>query len=183
MASTGNVPILPVFVLVRWLYHFTVYTVLVPLVQCSGMANTANVPILPVFVLVPCEYHCTMCTVRVPLVQWFSMGSTGNVPIFPVFVLVLCVYHCTVCTVLVPLVHVCVCVFSFFPFILDIKFVGRTSRVHTGGRSHRIFHPPSFCGACLSFSTFPSSTVKSDFVYSRFNRPQLVEHFFFFFFL
>ena len=45
---------------------------------------------------------------------------------------------------------VCVCV--FFPFILDIKFVGLTSRGHTGGRSHRIFHPPSFCGACLNFS-------------------------------
>ena len=30
----------------------------------------------------------------------------------------------------------CLCV--FFPFILDIKFVGRTSRGHTGGRSHRI---------------------------------------------
>ena len=42
---------------------------------------------------------------------------------------------------------VCVCV--FFPSILDIKFVGRTSRGHTGGRSHRIFNPPSFCGACL----------------------------------
>ena len=39
-----------------------------------------------------------------------------------------------------------------FPFILDIKFVGRTSRGRTGGRSHRIFHPPSFCGACLDFS-------------------------------
>ena len=47
------------------------------------------------------------------------------------------------------LLNVCVCV--FFPFILDIKFVGRTSRGHTGGRSHRISHPPSFCGACLSF--------------------------------
>ena len=43
----------------------------------------------------------------------------------------------------------CVCV--FFPSILDIKFVGRTSRGHTGGRSHRIFNPPSFCGACLDF--------------------------------
>ena len=32
------------------------------------------------------------------------------------------------------------CVFCcvFFPFILDIKFVGRTSRGHTGGRSYRI---------------------------------------------
>ena len=32
----------------------------------------------------------------------------------------------------------CVCVCVFFPFILDIKFVGPTSRGHTGGRSHRI---------------------------------------------
>ena len=39
----------------------------------------------------------------------------------------------------------------FFPFILDIKFVGRTSQGHSRGRSHRISHPPSFCGACLSF--------------------------------
>ena len=44
------------------------------------------------------------------------------------------------------------CVRVFFPFILDIKFVGRTSRGHTGGRSRRISHPPSFCGACLNFS-------------------------------
>ena len=43
-----------------------------------------------------------------------------------------------------------VCV--FFPFILGIRFVGRTSRGHTGGTSHRVSHPPSFCGACLNFS-------------------------------
>ena len=53
--------------------------------------------------------------------------------------------------------HVCVCV--FFPFILDIKFVGRTSRGHTGGRSHRIFNPPSFCGACLDFSREKDSAI------------------------
>ena len=59
---------------------------------------------------------------------------------------------------------VCVCVCVFFPFILDIKFVGRTSRGHTGGRSHRISHPPSFCGAREGFRySFPSSTVKSNF--------------------
>ena len=58
----------------------------------------------------------------------------------------------------------CVCV--FFAFILDIKFVGRTSRGHTGGRSHRISHPPSFYGACLNFSREKdSATVKSNFVY------------------
>ena len=51
----------------------------------------------------------------------------------------------------------CVCV--FFPFILDIKFVGRTGRGHTGGRSHRISHPPSFCGACLNFSREKDSAI------------------------
>ena len=54
---------------------------------------------------------------------------------------------------------VCVCVCVFFPFILDIKFVGRTSRGHTGGRSHRISHPPSFCGACLIFSREKDSAI------------------------
>ena len=52
---------------------------------------------------------------------------------------------------------VCVCV--FFPFILDIKFVGRTSRGHTGGRSHKISHLPSFCGACLNFSREKDSAI------------------------
>ena len=51
----------------------------------------------------------------------------------------------------------CVCV--FFPSILDIKFVGRTSRGHTGGRSHRIFNPPSFCGACLDFYREKDSAI------------------------
>ena len=51
--------------------------------------------------------------------------------------------------------RVCMCV--FFPFILDID--GRTSRGHTGGRSHRIFHPPSFCGACLNFSREKYSAI------------------------
>ena len=52
------------------------------------------------------------------------------------------------------------CVFCvFFPSILDIKFVGRTSRGHTGGRSHRIYHPPSFCGACLNFSREKDSAI------------------------
>ena len=55
------------------------------------------------------------------------------------------------------LVAVCVCV--FFPSILDIKFVGRTSRGHTGGRSHRIFNPPSFCGACLDFCREKDSAI------------------------
>ena len=57
----------------------------------------------------------------------------------------------------VVLIVVCVCV--FFPFILDIKFVGRTSRGHTGGRSHRISHPPSFCGACLNFYREKDSAI------------------------
>ena len=59
--------------------------------------------------------------------------------------------------IMVVLIHVCVCV--FFPFILDIKFVGRTSRGHTGERPHRISHPPSFCGACLNFSREKDSAI------------------------
>ena len=53
----------------------------------------------------------------------------------------------------------CVCVCVFFPFILDIKFVRRTSRGHTVGRSHKISHPPSFCGACLIFSREKDSAI------------------------
>ena len=60
----------------------------------------------------------------------------------------------------------------FWAFFTSLDPVFNTSRGHTGGRSHRIFHPPSFRGACLNFSRekdsaifFPSSTVKSNFVY------------------
>ena len=67
----------------------------------------------------------------------------------PVILVILCVCVCVWC--------VCVCV--FFLFILDIKFVGRTSRGHTGGRSHRSSHPPSFCGACLNFSREKDSAI------------------------
>ena len=54
---------------------------------------------------------------------------------------------------------VCVCMYVFFPYILDIKFVEGTSRGHTGGRSHRTSHPPSFCGACLNFSSEKDSAI------------------------
>ena len=47
--------------------------------------------------------------------------------------------------------------YGFFPIILDIN--GRTSRGHTGGRSHRISHPPSFCGACLNFPREKDSAI------------------------
>ena len=59
----------------------------------------------------------------------------------------------------------CVCV--FFPFILDIKFVGRTNRGHTGGRPHRVSHPPSFCYRRTSFcpctlTTQPCSSTQRE---------------------
>ena len=44
-------------------------TVLVTLVQWSGMASPGDVSIVPVFVLVLCIYHCTVCTVLVPFVH------------------------------------------------------------------------------------------------------------------
>ena len=51
----------------------------------------------------------------------------------------------------------CVCVFSSHSFwissSLDVLPAGVTQEEgHTGGRSHRISHPPSFCGAYLNFS-------------------------------
>ena len=57
----------------------------------------------------------------------------------------------------VPGMYVCVCVCVFFPSILDIN--GRISRGHTGGRSHRMFNPPSFCGACLDFCREKDSAI------------------------
>ena len=66
----------------------------------------------------------------------------------------------TLCVARVSIYYICLCVVCvFFLFILDIKFVGRTSRGHTGGRSLRIFHPPSFCGACLNFSREKDSAI------------------------
>ena len=53
----------------------------------------------------------------------------------------LCIYSLCNSILLLPcaMVYYAVCVYVcvFFPFILDIKFLGRTSRGHTGGRSHR----------------------------------------------
>ena len=49
-----------------------------------------------------------------------------------------------------------VCVFSSHSFwtssSLDVPAGVTQEEGHIGGRSHRIFHPPSFCGACLNFS-------------------------------
>ena len=52
----------------------------------------------------------------------------------------------------------CVCVCVFFPFILDIKLLDVPAGV-TQEEGHRIFHPPSFCGACLSFSRGKDSAI------------------------
>ena len=65
-----------------------------------------------------------------------------------------------VCTTINTVLTDCTCVLRvFFPFILDVTFVGRTSRGHAGGRPHRILHPPSFCGACLNFSREKDSAI------------------------
>ena len=85
-------------------------------------------------------------------------------------------------------VHHSVVCFSFFfsfflvviPIIPDVRLylsvnMWRTSRGHTGGRPHwSVFpsSPPSSCSACRNFlsregfsRSFPSSNVKSNFVY------------------
>ena len=57
-------------------------------------------------------------------------------------------------------VCVCMCVCVVIPFIVDVRLIcGRTSRGRTGGRSHRISHPPSFRDACLNFSREKDSAV------------------------
>ena len=83
--------------------------------------------------------------------------------------------------------HPMVCFFFFFsfllvviPFIPDVRLylsvnMWCTSRGHTGGRPHWSFFPsspPSFYSACRNFlsregfsRSFPSSNVKSNFVY------------------
>ena len=67
------------------------------------------------------------------------------------------------------LLVVCVCV--FLPFTLGIKFVGRTSRGHTGGRSHRISHPPSFCGAYRDSNSRPNVSEGYDVTFELPGRP------------
>ena len=55
--------------------------------------------------------------------------------------------------------NVCVCCVFCDPIYSGRQVCGRTSRGHTGGRSHRISHAPSFCGACLDFSREKDSVV------------------------
>ena len=50
----------------------------------------------------------------------------------------------------------CVC---YHPNCSGREGCGRISRGRTGGRSHRISHPPSFCGACLNFFREKDSAV------------------------
>ena len=50
---------------------------------------------------------------------------------------------------------ICAC---YHPIYYGHQTCGRTSRGHTGGRSHRI-SPPSFCGACLDFYREKDSVV------------------------
>ena len=56
-----------------------------------------------------------------------------------------------------------VCVFSSHSFWAssssDVPVGVTQEEGHTGGRSHRISHPPSFCGACLNFSREKDSAI------------------------
>ena len=70
--------------------------------------------------------------------RFLPSSATASIYIFET-----CKY--IVISLCVLLFTVCVCV--FFP----VKFVGCTSRGHTGGRTHGISHSPSFCGSCLFF--------------------------------
>ena len=61
---------------------------------------------------------------------------------------------------------VCVCVCVFFPFVLDIKFVGRTSRGQTGFLIHLLSAVRAFIFLARRIQPFLSLVdVKSNFVY------------------
>ena len=51
------------------------------------------------------------------------------------------------------------CVVCFLPIYSGRQVCWTYQPGHTGGRSHRIFHPPSFCGACLNFSLEEDSAI------------------------
>ena len=106
VARAGNVPNLPVFVLV-----------LVPLVQCFAWSARAMYPFARVRTRTgtSCTVLCLVSPGNVPICPcsypyWYplysaSLGQHGQCAYLPVFVLVLCVNRCTVCTVLVLLVQ------------------------------------------------------------------------------
>ena len=56
-----------------------------------------------------------------------------------------------------------VCVFSSHSFwtssSLDVPAGVTQEKGHTGERSHRNSHPPSFCDACLNFSREKDSAI------------------------
>ena len=74
----------------------------------------------------------------------------------------------------------CVCV--FFPFILNISSLDVSAGVtQEEGHTGFFIHLPSAVRALIFLArrfsySFPSSTVKSNFVYERFNRSPLVGH-------
>ena len=78
--------------------------------------------------------------------------------------------------------HKCV-VCVFFPFILDIKFVGRTSRSHTGF----LIHLPSTVRALVFFARRIQPFLslvdgEVEFCVQQFSHSSLVGHLFFYFF-
>ena len=54
-----------------------------------------------------------------------------------------------------------VCVMCFLPIHSGHQVRWTYQPGHTGGRSHRIFHPPSFCDTCLKFSREKDSAIPS----------------------
>ena len=106
VARAGNVPNLPVFVLV-----------LVPLVQCFARSGRAMYLFARVRTRTgtPCTVLCLVSPGNVPICPcsysyWYplysaSLGQHGQCAYLPVFVLVLWVNRCTLCTVVVLLVQ------------------------------------------------------------------------------
>ena len=108
----------------------------------------------------PCLYSYCACTIAQCVLCVYLLYSGLAWAARVMYRSFTCLYSYHVCTIaqcvlcLVPL-YTCVCV--FLSFILNIKFVGRTSRGHTGF----FIHLPSAVRAflSLSFPRRPSSRV------------------------
>ena len=101
VASTGDVPILPVLVLVLACIMAQCVLCLYPLYSVLGW------PARAMYLSCPCLYPYCVCTIAQCVLSLYPLYSVLACPTRAVYLSCPCLYsyHCTVCTMLVPLVQ------------------------------------------------------------------------------
>ena len=117
-----------------------------PIILPKILAKTQKLDELNCFALIPksIQFGCVCVCVCVCVFIKLHLTAQSGPVIYS--------FHATACN---PPGCVCVCCHLIYS---GRQVCGRTSRGHTGGRSHRV-SPPSFCGACLNFSREKDSAV------------------------